>query len=65
MIQYGAGRDKARMTIVREDHHLVLLTLVAHKVKALLDVADDDSIADAVDVHNEIGNVLQKKSKIN
>ena len=63
MIKDAAGSNKARMAVVREDHHLVFLPFVSHKMKALLYITDNDAIAYAVDIHYEIWNVLREEGK--
>ena len=63
MIQNTACRHVSWVTVISKDDHLILLSFVAYKVEALLDIADYDTIAYAVDAHDEVGNVLCGKGR--
>lgn len=57
-----AGRcHPAGVRIIRKDDELVLVPAISNPEETLLDVGDDDPLADGVDTRHQVGNVLQRR----
>lgn len=59
VVQRTGGRDPPWVCVISKHNQLVLLSLVSHKMKAVLNVRRNDTVANCMNCRHIIGNALK------